>query len=129
MTAFEADVHRIVTRFVTQLAELAQSAAREMVVEALEHGLSAQSPARPARPIESKSVDADRALRVGLRRAVKELERLAVNRALDKYNYNVTHAARALRLNRVSLQRSMRALGISKGRPAGAPPRRAAERR
>lgn len=124
MTAFEADVDRIVTRFVAQLAELAQSAAHEMVIEALEHSLSRQPRARPARPTESKGVDADRALRVGLRRAVKELERLAVTRALDKYNYNVTHAARALRLNRVSLQRSMRALGISKGQPAGAPPRR-----
>lgn len=129
MTEFESDVDRIVTRFVSQLAELAQSAAHEMVIDALEHGLSAQSRARPARPLESKGVDADRALRVGLRRAVKELERLAVTRALDKYNYNVTHAARALRLNRVSLQRTMRALGISKGQPVGAPPRRAAARR
>ncbi len=108
MTAFEAELDRIVSQFVAQLADLARLAAYEMVVEALERQHGERAVAR--RSTSAKASDPSGAMRSGLRRTVDDFQRECIGPALIKHDGNITRAAKALRIGRVSLQRKMRRL-------------------
>lgn len=113
MTSFEAELDGIVSRFVAELAELARTAAYRMVIDSLEQ---VHRPHKSAAAVwEAKpglGIDPGRALRAGLRRTVREFERHSITHALEKFDGNITRAAKALRIPRVSLQRTMRRLGM-----------------
>lgn len=127
MTAFEAELDRLVTRFVAQLADLARTAALQMVIDALERPHPSQQTARSTSA--EHNLDPGKALRIGLRRLTKELHAQAIVRALERFDGNVSHAARALRIPRVSLQRMMRRLGVRRNEAADITPRASAGRR
>ena len=88
----KAKTERLVAAFVEQIVTLAEHAAYEMVIRALE-GQGGTGP-------------------VKLSQAVDEFERQLIRRALQDNDGNVAHAAQALDVARQSLQRKIRRLAL-----------------
>lgn len=127
MTSFEAELNRLVARFVSELADRAGLAAYQMAIQALERGTVPDRPTRRSR--RDPVVDPSIAMRVGLMRATDEFHRQCIARALSSHNGNITHAATALGLVRPSLQRIMRRLGMPRGKRRGGRSREVASSR
>lgn len=64
----------------------------------------------------AKAIKPSVALRVGLRGALLQFEAECIARALDVHGGNITHAAKALRIRRQSLQRRVRQIEILRKR-------------